>query len=337
MATNKHAQIRYLALDKCFSNLGRRYFIEDLVIACNQAIYNFTGQHESVKKRQVYDDIKFMESCQGWSIELERKKEGRNVYFRYNDKHYSINQSPLNQVELTQIREVMLTLSRFRGMPQFEWVEDISARLQGLSNGSVADVAKIIDFEQNQFLKGLELISDLFNAIHNKRVLEIKYSPFKGLKEISYIIHPYYLKQYNLRWFLFGLTSPANQLTNLALDRIVSTLEKSDRYIPNTEIDFSDYFEDVIGVSVPANAHPEKVVLFISNELWPYIMTKPLHGSQKPPQAYEGAQTIELTVIINYELISKLLSFGNGIKVLEPPRLIEHIREHLEKMRNYYL
>jgi hypothetical protein len=121
MATNKHARIRYQALDNCFSNPGRKYFIENLVAACNQAIYDFTGQKESVKKRQVYDDITFMESSQGWSIELERKKEGRNVYFHYSDKHYSINQSPLNQVELAQVKEVLLTLSRFRGMPQFDW------------------------------------------------------------------------------------------------------------------------------------------------------------------------------------------------------------------------
>jgi hypothetical protein len=65
MSTNKHAQIRYLTLDKCFSNFGRKYYIEDLVEACNTSIYEFTGKHEGVKKRQVYEDIKFMESSQG--------------------------------------------------------------------------------------------------------------------------------------------------------------------------------------------------------------------------------------------------------------------------------
>lgn len=53
MATNKHATIRYQALDKCFANTGRRYFIEDLVEACNKAIYEFSGSADGVKKRQV--------------------------------------------------------------------------------------------------------------------------------------------------------------------------------------------------------------------------------------------------------------------------------------------
>ena len=42
MATNKHAIIRYQALDKCFRNIGKRYFMDDLIDACNQAIYEFT-------------------------------------------------------------------------------------------------------------------------------------------------------------------------------------------------------------------------------------------------------------------------------------------------------
>ena len=79
MATNKHAIIRYQALDKCFRNIGKRYFMDDLIDACNQAIYEFTGSDEGIKRRQVFEDIKFMESDAGYSIELTRYKEGDTI------------------------------------------------------------------------------------------------------------------------------------------------------------------------------------------------------------------------------------------------------------------
>jgi predicted DNA-binding transcriptional regulator YafY len=139
-----------------------------------------------------------------------------------------------------------------------------------------------------------------------------------------------------LRWFLFGQTSDAKQLTNLALDRIVSIREKPDAYTQNVDIDFNEYFEDVIGVSVPAFAQAEKVVLLVSNELWPYIATKPLHGSQKPAKDASGGQTIELNLIVNYELISKLLSFGDGVKVMQPEHLAQNMKERLEKSFQLY-
>lgn len=332
MATNKHAQIRYLALDKCFSNFGRKYYIEDLVKACNDAIYDFTGKQEGVKKRQVYEDIKFMESLAGYHIDIERFKDGRKIFFKYRERDYSINKSPLNEVEVNQINEVLLTLSRFKGMPQFEWVDEISSRLQSLSR---QDDVKIIDFEQNQFLKGLKYITPLFNAIFFKRVLEVKYLSFKGENEITNIIHPYFLKQYNLRWFLFGLNEKESKISNQALDRIISIKELDYEYKPNTEIDFNEYFDDVIGVTILPKPL-ELVTLLVTNDLWPYIKTKPIHGSQKQPQFTPNGVIIELELIINYEFISVLLSYGERLKILSPVSLIDDVKGKLKIMVERY-
>lgn len=114
MATNKHAVIRYQTLDKCFRNPGRKYFIEDLVEACSNSIYEFTGIDNGIKRRQILEDIKFMESMQGWNIPLERVREGHRVYFRYEEKNFSINNQPLNETEENQLKEALLTLSRFK-------------------------------------------------------------------------------------------------------------------------------------------------------------------------------------------------------------------------------
>jgi hypothetical protein len=43
MATNKHAIIRYEALDRCFSNKGRKFFINDLIAYVSEAIKDYTG------------------------------------------------------------------------------------------------------------------------------------------------------------------------------------------------------------------------------------------------------------------------------------------------------
>jgi hypothetical protein len=58
-------------------------------------------------------------------------------------------------------------------------------------------------------------------------------------------LHPYHLKQYNNRWFLFGRNEEKNSSTwNLAIDRIMDITESSEKYIPNTEIDWFEYFDD---------------------------------------------------------------------------------------------
>lgn len=336
MATNKHATIRYLALDKCFRNPGRKYFMEDLVEVCNDALNDYDPNTKGVEKRTVFDDIKFMESSQGWTIDLERHKDGRKVYYRYANTGFSINNHLLNESEENQLKESLLTLSRFKGMPQFEWIDEIVIRLESsfsLKEGS----GKIIEFEQNQYLKGLEFFSELFNAILYKKTLAVQYKGFKQEKPVVLCFHPYYLKQYNNRWFLFGRTDGRENMTNMAIDRILQLKEAKAVFIENDLVNFDEFFEDMIGVSESVDRKPEKIVLQINSVLWPYIETKPLHGSQKLVKKTKEFTVISLMVHINYELRSLLFSLGENLKVIAPMELSKEIKlKAKELIKNYF-
>lgn len=76
MPTNKNAYIRYQALDKCFRDSLHRYYLEDLIDKCEEALLYYNGVG-GVSRRQIFEDIKFMESDTGWNIPLDRIKEGK--------------------------------------------------------------------------------------------------------------------------------------------------------------------------------------------------------------------------------------------------------------------
>jgi predicted DNA-binding transcriptional regulator YafY len=336
MATNKHATIRYHALDQCFSNPGRNYYIEDLIEACNNAIFEYTGTSEGIKRRQVFDDIKFMESEQGWSIPLDKIREGKRVYYRYSDKNFSIKKQAINELEANQLKETLSILSRFKGMPQFDWMEEMLVRLESTFKLK-STTNPIIDFEQNPFLKGLNFFTELFNAIHYKKVLNIYYQSFKQDKPVEISLHPYYLKQYNNRWFLFGLNENTNSISNLALDRIIEINEINKQFIENETIDFEEYFEDVVGVTVTENNEPIKVSLQISKQLFPYIESKPIHGSQKLKGRNDKGAIIELSLQLNYEFISLIFSYGEEVTVIEPEELKTILKTKAENVLKNYI
>lgn len=323
MATNKNATIRYQALDKCFRNPGRKYFIKDLIEACNDALLDVDPHSSGIKRRQVYDDIKFMRDSKGFDAPIEEYKDGKEVWRRYSDIDFSINSQPLNEQEAQQLKESLLTLSRFKGMPQFEWVEEMRVRLEHSFNLKSDD--QVLSFEENPFLEGRHFIGDLYNAIINKQTLFIEYRPFASDRNFRYELHPYHLKQYNNRWFLWGLNEEYNCLSNIALDRIQSISESKLVYRPNTDVDFNEFFEDVIGVSIPKDQVLTKVLLKIDKSLCPYIKTKPLHGSQKIKEELENYSLVELELKPNYEFESLLLSHGEKVIVLSPQALREKI------------
>lgn len=178
-------------------------------------------------------------------------------------------------------------------------------------------------------------MGDLFNAILYKKVLLIEYQSFKSNSIDSFEIHPYYLKQFNSRWFLIGNRFEFENLTNLALDRIISFTETNKKY-QDSMIDFNDYFDDVIGVSIPPESSIIKIILNASNELTPYILTKPLHGSQKRISDSDQGFTFSIEVIPNHELEKLILSFGEGLKVIEPISFRGRIKDRLvSSLANY--
>lgn len=335
MSTNKNAIIRYRALDKCFRDYHHRYFIEDLIDKCEEELesFNFTA---NVSRRQIFDDIRFMESEAGWSIPLNRLKDGKKTYYRYYERDFTINEQPLTDDEAQQLSTVILTLSRFRGLPCNEWVDEVISNLEWRFNlkGSKENV---IGFEQNQKLKGLDKLSTVLDATSYHHPLSILYRNYKdGGTEEMVILHPYYVKQFNNRWFLFGLNQKRNMISNLALDRMITlNMAENVRFIPNTDIDFEHFFDDVVGVTVPNdNVAKEHIVLQFSKNRFPYVTSKPIHQSQSTIS--EEDCTISINVKPNKELVAQLLSFGADVEVLSPDSVRELIAKKIEENYKKY-
>jgi predicted DNA-binding transcriptional regulator YafY len=244
---------------------------------------------------------------------------------------------PLNEVEINQLKAAVDILSQFKGMPQFEWVNELVPKLQqGIATDEVS--ATIMEFDSNQYLKGIEHLGPLHNAIFYKKVLTISYRPFENDAPFDVVIHPYFLKQYNNRWFLFGYNPEKERYDwNLAIDRIISIKEKKGKYQKNDKIDWQEYFEDIIGVTKPFDAEPEKVVLHFKGRTGNYIVTKPLHNSQKKPiKIDDNTIEISLNIIINYELERLILSYADSVAVIQPLSLSEAIKNRLEEALQQY-
>jgi len=173
-------------------------------------------------------------------------------------------------------------------------------------------------------------------AILNKIVLEFNYRPFKG-RPYHALCHPYYLKQFNGRWYVFGHNENENKdVWQFPLDRIEDLKETYKIQFKEDQMEnWQDYFYDIVGVT-RFDEKVEKIILNVSEEMIPYIITKPLHPTQKVRKIDDQQHEVEIKVIPNLELISLILSFGLHIKVKEPSGLRNRIKEIVRIMyRNY--
>lgn len=337
MPKNKNAQLRYQMLDRCFSDFSHKYSFEDLMNVVNDKLYDLNGTNVSV--RQIRADIEEMKNRPyNAPIEAYPLGIGKQCYYRYSDSNYSIYKNELTPEELTNLRSTIEMLGRYRGIPSNVWLEDVISNLE-CRFGVKSNSDNVIEFEQNEKLKGLEFLSDLIDATVNHQVISVTYRAYSG-NERTTTFHPYYLKQYNNRWFLFGLEENetyGNSVVNKALDRIVKlNILKDVPFIVNENVDFKTFFNDIVGVTKPdEHVEAERVVLKFDEKRFPYIESKPIHPTQEVVDAHE--HIISIVVRPNNELESQIFSYMPQVEVLEPEWLRKDIATKIEENLKKYL
>ena len=328
MANTKNYSIREMVLDRCLSS-GVAYSRPELQDACNRELER-RGEKPVSSKVTILNDLNEIQNK--FNIVIDQVRRGHTIYYRYHDCGFSIYNSELSDKEYSQLRESLAILKRFDGMPSFEWVDELEARF---STNFTSTPRKIVDFDENKYSQGMEYFSILFDAINNRHCINLRYKSFRLDHDLIVTVHPQLLKEYNNRWFLFCIDDKRKIQSIYALDRIKS-IERSNRPYLAADSSLNDYFEDIVGVSSSPETKLETIRLQVSAKLYPYIATKPIHGSQKVVSSDVDKTIIEIEVKPNYELEQLILSYGEGMKVLAPNSFRNKIYGRLVKMLENY-
>jgi predicted DNA-binding transcriptional regulator YafY len=334
----KNAIMRYKILDSLLSNRNRYYSISDLLEKVNEAL-ELDGM-EPVSRRCIEKDLNTLE-CAPYEAVIERVWYHGKKCIRYAEEGFSIFTKKLTEEEENLLSEVLNTIGQFDGLDTFEWLDSLKKRLD------IKEHRRIIQFDSNPYFEGRNLIGSLFTAISNKQVLALKYHTFKDPQVKEVVVYPYLLKEYNNRWFLIVGVEDGTIL-NFALDRI-------DDFKPMPHIDYIEpdedlesRFDDIVGVTLFKDKPTEDILLWVNEEGYQYVKTKPLHGSQRDVKGEEdktmrekypvlqGGRFFRLQCILNYELEQLLMSKMNQLVVLEPATLKDSLINRIKKMDSLY-
>lgn len=334
----KNAIMRYKILDSLLSDRNRHYTITDLVEKVNDAL-TLDGM-DPVCRRCIEKDLNALE-CAPYDADIERKWRNGFKYIRYEEEGFSIFTKKLSEDEENLLSEVLNTLGQFGGIDNFEWLDGLKNRLD------IKEHRRIIQFDSNPYLTNSNLLGSFFTLISSQQVISLKYHKFDSPEVLEFIIHPYLLKEYNKRWFLIAGVENGDIFT-FAIDRVDGYEPMPHiKYIEPSE-DLEERFDDIVGVTLRKDAVVEKILLWVSNEQYPYIATKPLHGSQREIKGERlnelkaeyaslgNGHFIELECVINYELKQLLMSMMDRLVVLTPQPLASEFKERISNLARMY-
>lgn len=209
MPINKNAIMRYKILDELLSDRYHNYTLDDLTNEVNRRLAEMRPDGDCVVRRTIEKDIHFLENEGPFGVEIdrysvdydnyERNRTYRKQCLRYADPSFSIFKQKLSSEEQYLLRELFSLLGQFDGLPKLEGLE----RLRQSLRPSLTD-QPIISLTKNP-LENTNLFGELFTAISQRQVIELHYHQFTAPdNDRVYNLHPYLLRQYNGRWYLFA-------------------------------------------------------------------------------------------------------------------------------------
>ena len=333
MANVKNAAIREIVIDRCLRHPGGRT-VQQIMKECNDAL-DLHGFRLVTSPNTIRTD--FIDIANRWHQTIDCKRSGRHLYYSYRDPNFSIFKNPLSEEEVMKVYGALEVMERFKGQAGFSWIEEVSAHLRvSLNMGKNPET--IISYDDNAQLRGMQHFALLHEYIRANQPIVVEYQPYNNPDPMEETIHPYFLKQYNSRWFVLGYNTKYDAITTFALDRI-NTIQKAPvKFIPNTKYDFQEYFRDVIGVTIANEGQEaEEILIEVDGQQYPYVSSKPMHPSQHLVRYTEdGNSIIMLKVIDNFELRQLILSYGKRMTVLSPQHLRDEISSELKEiLKNY--
>ena len=334
MPKNREAIIRYRVINRCLVN--RQYAtIKELVSACEEAL-----DKRPLGERTIRRDLHDMKYDRSLGFYAPITYDYQNRAYTYKDRDYSIDNLPLSDEEMNALIFASSLLEQFQGVEPLDHIhgaiQKIAHHLKIRRDLKESDHNNIIDLEKAPKTPGTEYITPILKAIQNRHVLRLTYRAFDKDRSYHHTFHPYLLKEYRNRWYVFGYNSYWKGLRLYALDRIEGLETDPSGSYKESEKPPGHYFRNLIGVTRFKGNDPEEIILRFSQARAPYIITQPLHESQRIIEQTDDHLVVSLKVHISPELEILLLGMHKEVEVLKPAQFRNKIRNfHKDAFLSY--
>lgn len=182
-----------------------------------------------------------------------------------------------------------------------------------------------IHFEKRK-PQGAEHLFGILHAIRNRLKLRFNYHSNWDDESTPRLIEPLALKEFKYRWYVLGIDSRDQKIKTFGLDRIADMEISKQKFKFPSDFNVNDYFKHCFGIISPNAPAPHIVKLEFQPAQAKYIKSLPLHESQKVISDTPSGLIIELELYLTYDLLMEILSYGGGVRVLEPDELKNQVK-----------
>lgn len=276
---------------------------------------------------QLYEYLEFQSSLKGFDCTMSLRTFQReknqirdifNVDIQYNksDKVYFVKSEENADLEVQD-----------RLLETYQLI-DIMESSQGFRDKLLFDTRKA---------NGVEHVLSFLIAIKQSQIVHTTHFHFQSGSEYTKQIKPYFIKESQGRWYVIGEDIEKKDIRTFALDRI-KEIDITNQKFKKATVNIDDWFQYSFGIIRTNHDIPQKIKLAFTYQQGQYVKSFPLHKSQiVESEDFDDDETIiTLQLCPTEDFIMELLRYGNELKVLEPTKLADQIRDEHRKGYEQY-
>ena len=329
MPVNKNAFIRYRVIDSLLRTKG--------FVKTSDIVEKLWDQHDlDVSPRTINKDIQALETDFLAPIEYDNSQK---AYYYPENVAEIFPTLDLQIEEINALTFYAKTLQQYR---DFDIFKDFTNAID-----KIVDAVKIksrqnevtdrIKIQPENFPKfqGSDLIPEIISGFDSNKKFEFIYQKHNSKDSKQHIVTPILLKEYDHLWYLLAKREGKDYVTTFALDRITEFKITENKCEDVSTFNIDEYYNHAFGIAVP-EGNVEDVLLEFVDWRGRYLISAPIHKSQEFVEEKDGKIILRIKVIPFHELHSKILSYGDNVRVLAPESLKLKIKELLQNTIEKY-
>lgn len=289
-----------------------------------------------VSRSTMMRDIEFLQTRYNAPIEYDFTNRG----YYYTDPTFTIQSIMLSEGELFTVATIMPLMEQYKNTPLESTFKSIMSKMIEMLPNKV-EIDSPFSSHNVQFIKDpLPEISEttfnsIFEALRTSRTLEFSYRSISKQTYTRRQFDPYKVLCQKGNWYVIGYCYLHERINVYSLSRMKDVKITGSTFTVRPDFKLEKYIDPDFGIW-RNDSKPQKIELKFDKEINTYILERTWHVNQKCKQDKDG--TVYLSFMSNQlqETLHWVMSFGSSVQVLNPPELVEMVKEEVKKLKKMY-
>ncbi len=273
-------------------------------------------------------DLDYMRYQLNAPLEYSAKERG---YF-YTEDEYQLPAINIKESDLFAMYLADKLLGQYEGTPIYDSLSSVFRKIEDSLPDKVTtkpgnDQSLFTIFPPFSTVILPEVFETVIDCLRTSTRLEIEYrSP--GGKALCRQIDPYHGVRFEGDWYVVAYCHLRGEIRTFSLTRMVVARKMKERFVVPGDFDYRKLSGGQFGIYW-GDGDIEVKILF-TRKAATYVRERLWHPSQIIDENSDGSLILSLTVNHLLELTRWILSWGAMAQVLEPPHLIDKIKEEMK-------